>query len=79
MLKIGSVLYILPFQEPAMNSLQARVVAVTLVALIPAALFILTRQSYIVLLSLVSTLVTAAAFYLMFTSIDREIEWAKPL
>jgi hypothetical protein len=62
-----------------MNSLQARAVAVTLVALIPAVLFILTRQSYIVLLSLVSTLVIAASLYYMFTSIDREIEWAKPL
>jgi len=62
-----------------MNSLQARAVAVTLVALIPAVLFILTRQSYIVLLSLVSTVVIAVSLYYMFTSVDREIEWAKPL
>jgi len=62
-----------------MNSLQARVVAVTLLAMIPTVWFIVSRGMYYVALSLVSTLVTAAAFYFMFTSIDREIEWVNPL
>jgi hypothetical protein len=62
-----------------MNSLQVRAAAITLLALIPTVWFIVSRGMYYVALSILSTIVIAASLYYMFTSVDREIEWAKPL
>jgi Ca2+/Na+ antiporter len=62
-----------------MNSLQQRSVAIVLIAIIPAILFLLSRQAYILVLSWVSTVIIAASLYYMFTSTDEEIGWAKPL
>ena len=62
-----------------MNSLQLRTVGIVLLALIPALLFLLSRQAYILVLSFVSTIVIAASLYYMLTDVDEELSWAKPL
>ncbi|MFB6155906.1 MAG: hypothetical protein ABEJ22_08415 [Haloferacaceae archaeon] len=62
-----------------MNSVQQRAVGIALVALIPAILFLLSRQTYIVFFSFLCTLLIAGSLYVMFTSTGEDPGWAKPL